>query len=101
MLALHLLQSALVQVNTLLLQRVLAEPEWLSEDDRRALTPLFWSNVNPYGRFRLEMERHLDIEALAPSLTGGRHSPSTPSPSSDSPGAAIRPNVVAGPIALP
>jgi TnpA family transposase len=74
MLALHLLQSTLVHVNTLLLQRVLAEPEWhdrLSEDDRRALTPLFWSNVNPYGRFRLEMERHLDIEAVAPGLPGG------------------------------
>jgi len=74
MLALHLLQSALIHVNTLLLQRVLAEPEWhdrLSEDDRRALTPLFWSNVNPYGRFRLEMERHLDIEAVAPGLPGG------------------------------
>ncbi len=67
MLALHLLQSALVHVNTLLLQRVLAEPEWqerLSNIDRRALTPLFWSNVNPYGRFRLDMERHLDLEAV-------------------------------------
>ena len=68
MLALHLLQSALVHVNTLLLQRVLAEPAWpprLVEADRRALTPLFWSNVNPYGRFRLEMDRHLDLAPLA------------------------------------
>jgi TnpA family transposase len=68
MLALHLLQSALVHVNTLLLQRVLAEPAWpprLAEADRRALTPLFWSNVNPYGRFRLEMDRHLDLAPLA------------------------------------
>src|SRR6266542_5642470 len=43
MLALHLLQSALVLVNTLLLQKVLAEPAWpprLSAADRRALTPL-------------------------------------------------------------
>ena len=68
MLTLHLLQSALVHVNTLLLQRVLAEPAWpprLAESDRRALTPLFWSNVNPYGRFRLEMDRHLDLAPLA------------------------------------
>lgn len=50
MLALHLLQSALVHVNTLLLQQVLAEPAWaekLSEEDRRGLTALFWSNINP------------------------------------------------------
>ena len=52
MLALHLLQSALVHVNTLLLERVLAEPQWrdhLTDVDRRALTPLFWSNVTPAG----------------------------------------------------
>lgn len=38
-------------VNTLLIQQVLAEPAWasrLSEEDRRGLTALFWSNVNPY-----------------------------------------------------
>ena len=64
-LALHLLQSALVHVNTLLLQRILTEPAWragLSDDDRRALTPLFWAHVNPYGRFRLDMETYLDLE---------------------------------------
>jgi len=52
MLALHLLQSALVLINTIFLQRVLNEPEWagrLTEEDRRALTPLFWTHVNPYG----------------------------------------------------
>jgi TnpA family transposase len=64
MLALHLLQSALVLINTLFLQRVLAEPEWadrLTEEDRRALTPLFWTHVNPYGTFSLQMDRHLDL----------------------------------------
>jgi len=76
MLALHLLQSALVHVNTLLLQHLLAEPRWretLTDVDRRALTPLFWSNVNPYGRFRLDMDRHLDLDLdLAPAgLPGG------------------------------
>jgi TnpA family transposase len=66
MLALHLLQCALVHVNTLLLQRVLVEPTWerrLTEADRRALTPLFWSHVNPFGRFDIHMDRHLDLEA--------------------------------------
>ncbi|MER5933894.1 Tn3 family transposase [Streptomyces sp. NPDC002054] len=65
MLALHLLQSALVHVNTLLVQRVLTEPTWakkLSDEDRRGLTTLFWSNINPYGTFRLEMDTRLDLE---------------------------------------
>ncbi|MFE5027916.1 Tn3 family transposase [Streptomyces sp. NPDC056656] len=43
-LALHLLQSALVHVNTLLVRQVLAEPTWAknpSDEDRRGLTALF------------------------------------------------------------
>ncbi len=52
MLALHLLQNCMI--NTLMLQRVLAQPHWsgkLTARDRGALTPLFWEHVNPYGRF--------------------------------------------------
>ncbi|MEK8168803.1 Tn3 family transposase [Streptomyces sp. M19] len=67
MLALHLLKSSLVHINTLLLQRVLAEPVWakkLSDEDRRGLTALFWSNINPYGTFRLEMDNRLDFALL-------------------------------------
>ena len=59
MLALHLLQSALVHVNTVLIQRVLQEPAWasrLTEEDRRGLTPLFWTHVNPYGKFSLDLD---------------------------------------------
>ena len=51
-LALHLLQSALVHINTLLIQAVLEVPEFhdlIGEDERRALTPLFWSNRPPTG----------------------------------------------------
>ena len=62
MLALHLLQSALVHVNTVLIQRVLNDPSWaarLTDEDRRALSPLFWTHVNPYGKFTLEMDVHL------------------------------------------
>ncbi len=68
MLTLHLLQSALVHVNTLLLQQVLAEPAWasrLSDEDMRGLTALFWSNVNPYGTFRLDMDKRLDLVSAA------------------------------------
>lgn len=28
---------------------------------RRGLTALFWSNVNPYGTFRLDMDKRLDL----------------------------------------
>jgi hypothetical protein len=48
MLTLHLLQSSLVFINTQLLQAVLREPAWagkLTEEDRRGLSPLFWSHV--------------------------------------------------------
>lgn len=44
MLALHLLQSALVLINTRLIDRILSEPRWadkLTERGLRALTPLF------------------------------------------------------------
>jgi TnpA family transposase len=63
--ALHLLQSCLVYVNTLMLQRVLTEPAWrerMTEADVRGLTPLVWSHVSPYGAFDLDMERRLDLE---------------------------------------
>ncbi|AUA17263.1 Tn3 transposase DDE domain protein [Streptomyces malaysiensis subsp. malaysiensis] len=68
MLALHLLQSALVHVDTLLMQQVLADPKWaatLTDADRRALSLLFWAHVNPYGRFELDMTRHLDLDLTA------------------------------------
>lgn len=51
MLCLRILQAALVYVNTLMLQDVLAAPEWaevLTETDRRGLTPLFWAHILPW-----------------------------------------------------
>ncbi|MEU0504206.1 Tn3 family transposase [Nocardia sp. NPDC005998] len=64
MLAPHLLQSALVHINTLLLQAVLEDPQFhdlIGENERRAMSPLFWSNINPYGRFRVDMNIRLDL----------------------------------------
>jgi TnpA family transposase len=66
MLSLHLLQNCMVYVNTLMVQQVLARPAWqgrLSARDLHALTPLFWTHVNPYGRFELDMRTR--ISALA------------------------------------
>ncbi len=63
--ALHLLQCCLVYVNTLMLQRVLAEPAWaarMTAADARGLTPLVWAHVSPYGAFDLDMEQRLDLE---------------------------------------
>ena len=82
MLALHLLQSALVHVNTLLMQQVLADPEWagrLTDADRRGLSPLFWTHVNPYGRFELDMNSRLDLDLIARSVQvpSPRSSPET------------------------
>lgn len=67
-LSLHLLQSCLVYVNTLMIQDVLSEPEWLNmmkPDDLSALTPLIWSHVNPYGTFRLNLDERLPIQIAA------------------------------------
>ena len=75
MLALHLLQVSLVYVNTLMIQQVLAEPEWqdrLTAVDLRALSPLKWQHVNPYGTFTLNMKERLPLEQVgwSPVLVG-------------------------------
>jgi TnpA family transposase len=61
-LSLHLLQICLVYVNTLMIQDVLREPAWLSRmvwEDYRALSPLIYGHINPYGIFELDMESRL------------------------------------------
>ena len=71
MLALHLLQNTLVYINTLMIQRVLSETAWatrLMPEDFRALTPLMYGHINPYGTFELDMKRRLDLEPLASAI---------------------------------
>jgi len=66
-LCMALLQNALVLINTLMIQRVLAEPAWLARmtpEDLRGLTPLIYAHVNPYGVFRLDMTKRLALEEL-------------------------------------
>ncbi|MCO6008414.1 transposase [Actinoallomurus purpureus] len=41
----------------------------LTDADRRALSPLFWTHVNPYGRFELDMNSHLDLVAAVVAAT--------------------------------
>ena len=65
MLALRLLQNRMVYINTLMLQQVRAQSQWsgkLTPRDLRALTPLIWEHVNPYGRFELDMDPRLPID---------------------------------------
>ena len=60
----HLLQMSMVYINTLMIQQLLAEPDWLNRlepEDLRALTPLIYAHVNPYGRFYLDMDERLSL----------------------------------------
>ena len=61
-LSLHLLQICLVYVNTLMIQSVLEQKHWqqkLIEVDKRAITPLIFSHVNPYGTFKLDLNERI------------------------------------------
>ncbi|WP_349498043.1 Tn3 family transposase [Actinoallomurus iriomotensis] len=63
-LALHLITAAITYLNTVMIQIVLRDPAWnrrLTPADRRGLSALFWSPLNLYGRFELDMNNHLDI----------------------------------------
>ena len=63
-LCLRILQAALVYVNTLMMQDILADPDWddaLTAEDERGLTPLFWSHVLPYGEVKLNMSSRLAL----------------------------------------
>lgn len=51
--------------------QALAEPAWakkLTDEDRRGLTALFWSNINPYGTFRLDMRNDSILPRLSADL---------------------------------
>ena len=61
-LSLHLLQVCLVYVNTIMIQQVLSEPKMMDKmrkEDFRALTPLIYGHITPYGLFDLDMDRRL------------------------------------------
>jgi TnpA family transposase len=61
-LSLHLLQICLVYVNTLMIQSVLTQKHWskkLTATDLRAITPLIFSHVNPYGTYKLDLKERI------------------------------------------
>lgn len=66
-LSLHLLQNCLVLINTLMIQEVLLDKnksllQKLVPEDFRALTPLIYAHVNPYGTFKLNMKERLTLQ---------------------------------------
>ena len=66
MLSLHLLQISMVYINTLMIQQVLADQAWLDRmkaEDLRALTPLIYAHMNPYGTFELDMQKRIHLIA--------------------------------------
>jgi len=63
-LSLQLLQNSLIYINTLLIQNVLSEKVWydkMTKEDFRALTPLIYSHINPYGTFNLDMDKRIEL----------------------------------------
>ena len=58
---------SMVYINTLLIQDILSEPEWktqMTSSDLRALTPLIYNHVNPYGVFVLDMSQRLSLKSV-------------------------------------
>lgn len=65
MLSLHLLQNCISYINTLLIEELFQGSNWqskLAEEDYRALTALFYLNINPYGTFELDLSKRLAIQ---------------------------------------
>ena len=63
-LSLHLLQNCLIYVNTLMIQQILSQKKWLNvmtPEDFRALTPLIYTHINPYGHFNLDMKERIPM----------------------------------------
>lgn len=65
-LCLQLLQNSLMLINTILVEQAVDQHQLLDtlmDEDRRALSLLFYEYVNPYGLFELDLHRPLLLEA--------------------------------------
>jgi hypothetical protein len=48
-----------------MIQKILSQPKWenrLTKEDKRAISPLFHENTNPYGIFKLDMKKRINFE---------------------------------------
>jgi len=62
LLCLHLLQSSLVFINTLMIQHILQEPGWvelMTERDLAALSPLLTQHIKKYGLFEVDLAKRI------------------------------------------
>ena len=78
-LSLQLLQNCLMLINTVLIQRTInRQGLWarLQPEDFRALTPLFYGHINPYGLFELDLEGPSFLDAACVPYEGLSHLPS-------------------------
>ena len=63
-LCLHLLQSSMVYINTIMIQDILSDPAWaakMTPRDWAGLSPLPHKHYNPYGRYDLDMNVRLTL----------------------------------------
>ena len=54
----------MVYFNTMIIQEILQKTNILdmfTEEDFRGLTPLFCNHINPYGIFKLDMDKKFDF----------------------------------------
>jgi TnpA family transposase len=62
--SLQLLQNCLVYINTLKIQKTMKEHGWLekmTQEDLRALSPLIYNHITPYGRFDVDLDQRLAL----------------------------------------
>ncbi|MEU1087486.1 Tn3 family transposase [Streptomyces sp. NPDC005892] len=70
--------AVVVYVNTLRMREAPADDKGadkLTDADMRALSPLFWTRVNPYGRFELDMNSRLDLDLSIRAAVPGPRTP--------------------------
>jgi hypothetical protein len=54
------------EANTLMVQQIFTDETWferMTPEDFRALTPLTYAHINPYGKFELDMQQRLPLDA--------------------------------------
>ncbi|KMT63342.1 Tn3 family transposase [Listeria newyorkensis] len=64
MLSLQLIQNCMIYMNTLKIQSVLSKKEWqnkMEAEDYRALTPMIYNHINPYGEFHIDMKKRIHL----------------------------------------
>lgn len=62
--SLQLLQNCLLYINTLKIQKTVKERRWLEKttrEDLRALSPLIYNHITPYGRFEVDLDQRLAL----------------------------------------